>query len=483
MNMGRGYGPGEGEFMDRKWQVLIVTSLGTFMAFLDTTIANIAFTAISRDFSTARLSDLSWVLTGYTVLFAASLIPAGRIADLAGRRRVFLIGLAIFIVASALSGLAPGPWWLIAARCLQGVGAAAMTPAALGLVLAEFPAERRGTAIGLWSLSGSLAGAAGTPLGGAVVELWGWRWCFLLNVPVGLAAIVLGTRILTERREPVGARLPDLIGAAALAGAVAALSLGIVKGADWGWTGPRTLGAFAVAALLTAAFIARSGSHPAPVMDLSLWRVRSFSVANVATLFYAMGFFAMFLSAALFLTSVWRYSTIRAGLAIAPGPFTAGIVGMFAGRLVDRVGQRALLVPGQLIFAVGLAWLGLQTGREPHFLTLWLPAFVLTGIGVGMTIPCLSSAAVAELPPSRYATGGAVNSTARQVGAALGVALLVAIIGRPGPDSALDAFHRGFYFSAACSLACAAVALALGRVRVRTPEPAPVSTVMADPAG
>jgi EmrB/QacA subfamily drug resistance transporter len=461
--------------MARKWTVLAVTSLGVFMAFLDTTIVNIAFTDIARHFPRTSLGDLSWVLNGYTVLFAASLIPAGRIADRYGRKRVFLTGLLVFTIASALCGAAPTPELLIAARMVQGVGAAAMIPSALGLVLAEFLPTQRSTAVGLWSMAGALAGAAGTPLGGVVVDLAGWRWIFLINVPIGLLAMQLGRRILVERRDTAVARVPDLLGAAVLAGAVGALALGIVKGEDWGWTSVRVLGSFTAAAVLAAAFVTRSARHPAPVMELGLWRVRSFSVANIATLIYAMGFFAMFLCSALFLTNVWQYSTIKAGLAIAPGPATAGLVGALAGRLADRWGQRVLLVPGQLLFATGVIWLATSVDSTPAFLTLWLPAFVLTGIGVGLSLPSLSSAAVAALPPGRLATGGAVNNTARQVGAVLGVAILIAIVGRPGGAGALEAFRNGFLFCAACALTCSAIALALGRVRVLA-QPATTQT-------
>lgn len=452
--------------MARKWTVLTVTSLGVFMAFLDTTIVNIAFADIARHFPETSFSDLSWVLNGYTVLFAASLIPAGRLADRYGRKRVFLSGLLLFTVASALCGLAPTPGLLVAARMVQGVGAAAMIPSALGLVLAEFPPTQRALAIGLWSMAGALAGAAGTPFGGVVVDLAGWRWIFLINLPIGALAGVLGWRLLVEHRDTAATRVPDLLGAAVLAGAIGALALGIVKGEDWGWTSARVLGSVLAAAALAGVFVLRSARHPAPVMELGLWRVRSFAVANLATLVYAMGFFALFLCSALFLTTVWDYSTIQAGLAVAPGPATAGIVGALAGRLADRWGQRLLLVPGQLLFAAGVLWLATRAGATPAFLSLWLPAFVLTGVGVGLSLPSLSSAAVAALPPGRLATGGAVNNTARQVGAVLGVAILVAIIGRPDADGALDAFQRGFVFCAACAVTCSAIGMALGHVRV-----------------
>jgi EmrB/QacA subfamily drug resistance transporter len=466
----RGSGGGKlgGPAVARKWIVLAVTSLGVFMAFLDTTVVNIAFNTIAQHFAGTRLDDLSWVLNGYTVLFAASLIPAGRIADRVGRKRVFMTGLIIFTLASAACGAAPSAGALIAARFVEGIGAAAMIPSALGLVLPEFPDEQRSLAIGLWGVAGALAGAAGTPLGGVVVQLAGWRWIFLLNLPIGALALLLGWRLLSERREQAGTRIPDLIGALLLAAAVGVLALGIVKGAEWGWLSARALGCAVAAIALTAGFIQRSARHPAPIMELGLWRVRSFSVANIATLAYAMGLFALFLCAALFLTTVWRYSTLRAGLAIAPGPTMVGLFGVIAGRLADRRGQRGLIVLGQLLVAVGMFWLVVRLQARPEFLRVWLPGYLVIGMGFGLTLPSLTSAAVAELPADRYATGGAANNTARQIGAALGVALLIAIIGSPSAAGAMRAFQHGFLFCAGCAIATSLIGLALGQVRVHS---------------
>ena len=454
-----------GKRVSRKWIVLAITSLGVFMAFLDTTIVNIAFTNIIHAFSGTRISDLSWVLNGYTVLFAASLIPAGRIADRVGRKRVFLAGLSAFTLASVACGAAQSAGALIAARFVEGLGAAAMIPSALGMVLDAFPADQRSFAVGLWGMAGALAGAAGTPLGGAVIQLAGWRWIFFINVPVGLLGMGLGLPLLREQRERAGSPWPDLAGALLLAAGVAVLALGIVKGTDWGWLGGRTLASFVAAPALVLAFVLRSARHPAPIMELSLWRVRAFTIANIATLIYAMGFFAMFLCAALFLTSVWHYSTIRAGLAIAPGPAMAGIFGVLAGRLADKRGQRGLIVAGQVIVAGGIFWLVLRLHARPEFLRVWLPGFLVTGVGVGLTLPALASAAVASLPPDRFATGGAANNTARQVGAAIGVALLIAIVGTPSAGDAMNAFAHGFVFCACCALLTSAIGLTLGRVQ------------------
>jgi EmrB/QacA subfamily drug resistance transporter len=464
--------------MDRKWLVLIITSLGTFMAVLDVTIVNIAFPGIARSFPDTSLSDLSWVLNGYTIVFAATLIPAGGIADLAGHKRIFLLGLAVFTTASALCGLAPSFGFLVAARMLQGLGAAMMIPAALALVLPEFPPDRRATAVALWGISSSVAVASGPPLGGLLVDLAGWQWVFFINVPVGIATIGAAALLLRERRSQGTAALPDLIGALTLAAAIAALALGIVKAEEWGWMGSRTLIALSTSAALMALFLVRSARHPTPVLDISLWRIRSFTVANAAMVLFAMAFFAMLLYSVLYLTQVWHYSGVRAGLAITPGPVMAGIVGVLAGRIADRRGQRVVIVPGTLIFAAGALWLAAALGTSPDLIGAWLPAFTVMGIGVGLTFSALTSAAVAALPVNRSAAGSAVSNTARQIGAVLGVAVLITILGSSDPSDVRNGLASGLRFVAVCAVASGAIACFLGRVRAAAPaapaiQPAP----------
>jgi EmrB/QacA subfamily drug resistance transporter len=459
----------EGASSTRRWRVWAIVSVGVFMASLDLFIVNIAFPDIERDFAGASLSDLSWVLNAYAIVFAALLVPAGRISDRAGRKRGFLLGLMLFTAASALCAAAPSTAVLVGARVLQAAGAAFLVPTSLGLLLPEFPPEQRATAVGAWAAVGGVAAAAGPPVGGLLVEA-SWRWVFLVNVPVGLVTLAIAARALREYREEKGAPLPDLLGASVLAAGIASLALGIVKGPDWGWEDARVLGSFAAAATLVPLFVWRSSRHRAPVVELEMLRVRLFALANLGSFLFFAGFSAMLLAGVLFLTGVWEYSVLQAGLLLVPGPFFAALFSFPAGKLGDRFGQRAVGTPGALLFALGVAWWAWQVGPERAYPAEMLPGMIVTGIGVGLTIPSLSSAAAASLPPHRFATGIAVFGMSRQIGAALGVAILIAILGTP--DGSVGAFADGWTFIALTSLAAALAAAALGRVQVAGPAAA-----------
>jgi EmrB/QacA subfamily drug resistance transporter len=462
----------------RRWRVFTIVSLGVFMAGLDLFIVNIAFPDIRREFDGTTLSGLSWILNAYAIVFAALLVPAGRISDRAGRKRGFVGGLATFIAASAAASIAPSVEVLVAARIVQAAGAAFMLPTSLGLLLPEFPPEQRATAVGAWAAVGGIAAAAGPPIGGLLVQA-SWRWVFLVNIPVGLFALVGALRTLKEQRDPNPGPRPDVAGAVMLAGGIALLVLGIVKGHDWGWTSAGVLASFAAAAVLLPAFVARCARHAAPVVDLPMLRVRSFAFANVGALVFFMAFAAMLLAGVLFMTGVWHYSVLRAGLSLAPGPLMAALFSAPAGALSDRFGQRAVGAPGPLIFALGCLWWVWQMGAEPSYASEMLPGLLLTGAGVGLTIPTLSSAAAASLPPQRFATGIAVLTMSRQIGSAVGVAILIAILGASSSANALDVFDNAWTFMAIAAGGAFLAYLALGRVRVAAPvtvAPAPAST-------
>lgn len=457
--------------MERRWQVLLVTSVATFMAFLDVTIVNIAFPSIRASFPGASLAHLSWVLNAYNIVFAALLVPAGRLADRFGRRRAYLAGLLLFLAGSVASGLAPSVDALIAARAIQAAGAAALVPTSLSLVLPEFPLERRATATALWGATGAVAAATGPTLGGLLVDWQSWRWVFFVNLLIGLPALVPARRLLRESRESEAA-LPDPLGSALLATGVGALALAIVEGPAWQWGSGRVLGSLVASAALLAVFLARTLAHPNPVFELSLFRVRSFAVANSAMFVYSLGFYALLLGNVLFLTGAWHYSALRAGVALTPGPLMAALSAPVAGRLADRFGQRALAIPGGLSFAAGLLYFVVSAGAHRDYVGGFLPGMLLTGTGVGLTFSSLGSAVVAELPRTRFATGTAISTTARQVGAVLGISTLLAVL---GPAPTLHDFRIAWVVAAAEGLAVAALGAALGRVRARhveAPEPA-----------
>jgi EmrB/QacA subfamily drug resistance transporter len=464
--------------MARRWQVLLVTSVGVFMTFLDVTIVNIAFPDLRASFPDSSLASLSWILNAYAIVFAAALVPAGRLADRFGRRRFYFGGLILFLGASVVCGAAGSVELLVAARIAQAIGGAMLVPASLALVLPEFPLERRATATALWGATGAVAAATGPSLGGLLVDWQGWRSVFYVNLLIGLPALLPAYRVLRESREPRAA-FPDALGAVMLAGGVGALVLAIVQGPDWGWGSARVLGAFAAGALLLAVFVRRSSRHPAPVIELSLFRVRSFAVANAGGFVFALGFYALLLSNVLFLTGVWGYSILKTGVALTPGPLAAAVAAPIGGRLSDRFGQRLVAVPGGLIFAAGALLFALGMGEQPSYAVDFLPATLLTGMGVGLSFAAFGSAAVAELPRNRYATGGAISNCFRQIGAALGISALFVVLGTQSAVDALPDYQRAWALMALTGAIAGVTGLALGRVRAREGELTAETAVLA----
>jgi EmrB/QacA subfamily drug resistance transporter len=436
--------------MQRKWRVSLIVCVGVFMSSLDLFIVNIAFPAIGKHFGGASLSSLSWILSGYAIVFAALLVPAGRWADTFGRKRAFLLGLGVFVAASTACALAPSVGFLIAARIVQAAGGALMLPTSLGLMLPEFGPEERHVAIGVWAATGGIVQAD-------------WRLVFLVNVPVGLAGLLFGLRTLAERREVGGAR-PDLLGAGALIVAIGSLVVAIVKGQEWGWSSATTLILLAVTGVLLPAIWWRSERHVAPVVEPAMLRVRSFGLAVGASVLFFGGFGAMLLAGVLFLTGVWHEQVLTAGLMLFPGPAMATAFSVPSARLGARVGYRIPGVVGSLLFAAGSVFYITQTGDRPAYVTEYLPGMLISGAGVGLVIPTLTGAGASSLAPERFATGAAVLTMGRQIGAALGVAVLVAVLGTT-TSTAAD-FHSAWLITVAGALA-AGLALATIGPRVR----------------
>jgi EmrB/QacA subfamily drug resistance transporter len=444
--------------MQRKWRVSLIVCVGVFMSSLDLFIVNIAFPAIAKHFGGTSLSSLSWILSGYAIVFAALLVPAGRWADAFGRKRVFLLGLAVFLAASIACALAPSVGVLIVARVVQAAGGALMLPTSLGLMLPEFGPHERHVAIGVWAATGGIAAAAGPPLGGLLVQA-DWRWVFLVNVPVGLAGLLFGWRTLAERREIGGGR-PDVLGAAGVIVAIGSLVVAITKAQEWGWGSVATVALLAVAALLLPAIWWRSERHVAPVVEPAMLRVRSFGLAVAASLLFFGGFGALLLSGVLFLTTVWHEGVVTTGLMLFPGPAMATLFSIPSARLGARVGYRIPGVIGALLYTGGSLWFITQTGNSPSYLSEYLPGMIVGGAGVGLVIPTLTGAGASSLAPERFATGAAVLTMGRQIGAALGVAVLVAVLGT-STGTAAD-FHGGWTITVAAGLATGLLLAAIG---------------------
>jgi EmrB/QacA subfamily drug resistance transporter len=461
----------------KPFAVLASTSLAVFAVFLDTTILFVAFPSIRSAFSGVQPSSLSWVLNAYTIVFAALLIPAGRLADRVGRRKTFLGAVVLFTVASMLCGLAPNVGLLVAARVLQAVGAAALVPSSLAMVLQTFPREKVPFAVAIWGAIGAVAGAAGPTLGALIVQNFSWRWAFFVNLPVGIVSLTLGSRVLPASRANRTGPIPDLSSVGLLAGGLALLAYGIVKQHDWGWGGG-LLGVLSAATVLLVTFVRRSVRVHNPLVEPRLFSDPAFRWGNVAMLAFAIGFNAMFLGNVLFLTQVWQYSILRAGLVISVGPLIVAATAPFLGRLAGRVGQRRLLIPGGLIWAIGGALLISRATVTPHYLSQYLPAIVVTALGVAFVLPQLSSAAVQGLPADQFGTGSAVTQAVRNLGATLGVALAVAFTAGVSRGSALAAFHRVWYLLVASGISVSLLALLLPPRRSPAPVVVPVPVVV-----
>jgi EmrB/QacA subfamily drug resistance transporter len=443
--------------------VLAIVCAGVVLASLDLFIVNVALPQIGRDFHAhgGGLSDLSWVLNGYAIVYAAFLVLFGRLAERFPRERGFLIGVAVFVAASAACGGATSLTMLVVFRVIQAAGAALLTPTSLGLVLATFPPERRQGAVRTWTAIGGLSATLGPVVGGLLVAA-SWRWVFYVNVPVGLLALAIGWRRLPRvAGHPVPA--PDSLGAVLVTAGVGALVLGLVKGSEWGWAGGRTVSALACAAALLVLFAVHTASHHNPLIDRSLFKLRPFTGASTVALFFSASFGAMLLSRVLWAQDVWHWSPLLTGLSIAPGPLMVPLVSsLLTGRLTARFGAGSVIGAGSTIFAAGAAWWALTAGLRPNYAGEMLGGMLLTGIGVGLTLPTMMATGTASLPPHSLATGSAVVNMFRQIGLAVGVAVLIAILGTPhSPLAVLAVYRRAWIVVAAVSLVAAAFGLVL----------------------
>ncbi|XRQ05216.1 MFS transporter [Actinomadura welshii] len=452
--------------------VLAVLSVASFMAGLDLFIVNVAFDEIGRDFTGHPMADLSWVLNAYAIVFAALLVPLGRLADRYGRKPVLIAGLVVFTAASQACAMAPDLWSLVAFRVLQAAGAAALIPTSLGLLLSVYPAARRGGAVRIWSASAALAAAAGPAVGGVLVDS-SWRLVFEVNIPIGVAVTLLALRYVPDSREGSTARIPDLPGTAVLTLAVAALALGLVKINDW--PGEQTTIVVGAALLGLAWFWLRSLRHPAPVIEPSLLAVRTFSWSNATVLLFSVAFAANLLLGVLWMQQVWDYSPIRTGLAVAPGPLMVPIMAIVAGRMAAaRVPAGLITAVGCTLCAFGVVLIAMSLGPAPAYATELLPGWLIGGTGVGLALPTILSAAAVDLPSHRYATGSAVVNMSRQIGTVLGVSLAVAVLGTPaGYDDAHSAYVNAWLLVGGFMVIAAITALGMNPRRPQPSLPVP----------
>jgi EmrB/QacA subfamily drug resistance transporter len=454
----------------RRWLVLSVLAAVAFMAQLDLFIVNIAIPAMGHSFSGAGLSGLSWVLNAYAIVFAALLVPAGRLADHFGRKLFLIAGVVTFTLASVLCAVAPVLLVLVAGRVIQAAGAAMIVPSSLGLLLAAFPRRQHTLAVGVWAGVAAVAATSGAPVGGLLVAV-NWRLIFLINVPIGLATVLVGIRVLPEVRAEAGSRLPDAASVVSLLAAVTLLTLAIVQGPSWGWGSAAVIGLFVVAAATAAITVRRILTRPNALVEAHLFRNLEFSSSAIVLFLFFVAFSAWLLITVLFLQDEWHYSALRAGLALAPGPLTSAVFAINSGRIGARLGRTVPAVAGSLFIAASAGYLLAFAPARPAYVAAFLPSMIIGGIGAGLTQAPLFAAA-SSLPAGRATTGSAVLNMTRQLGSAVGVALLVVLLASPQPHE-LGLFHRGWILEIVAAVAAAAVLAGLRWGRpLRSAQPA-----------
>jgi EmrB/QacA subfamily drug resistance transporter len=423
----------------RAW-VLALTGIGSLMVALDTLVVSTALSTIRVDLH-ASIEELEWTVNAYALSFAVLMLTGAALGDRFGRRRMFAAGLGVFALASAACALAPGVGWLIAARAVQGVGAALVTPLALGILSAAFPPERRGAAIGIFSAITGLAVASGPFVGGAVVQGIDWAWIFWLNVPIGLLAIPF---VLTKIDESFGGDTSlDIPGLALVTSAALGIVWGLVRGNSSGWGSVEVIAALAGGALLLVAFVAWELRAAQPMLPMRFFRSRAFAAGNTAMFFvFASLFGAVFFFAQLLQTGL-GYGPLDAGLRLLPWTATFMLVAPIAGTLADRIGERPLMVGGLLIQAVGLAWVALIAAPSLAYSELVVP-LIVAGVGVSMAIPAAQNSVVGSVAVEAIGKAAGTNSMVRELGGVFGIAILVAAFAGAGSYASAQAFTDGF---------------------------------------
>jgi EmrB/QacA subfamily drug resistance transporter len=466
---------------NKEWWTLGAVSAGLFMIMLDSTVVNVALPAMRQSLR-LELSDLEWVVAGYALTFAAFMLAGGKLADLLGRRLVFMAGLVIFTSASLACGLAPNGDVLVAARVAQGLGGALMNPATLSIITATFPPHKRGAALGIWAGVSATALAAGPLVGGLLTEHVSWNWIFFINVPIGVAAVLLAPILIEESRDTSVEQRPDVPGLTASAIGLFALTYGLIEANTYGWSSARILGAFVVGGVALTAFVALELRQRSPLLDLSLFRNRTFSGANTAMLFVGLAMLSTFFYVSLYMQNVLRYSPLEAGAAFLPLTLLFILVAPRAGKLSDRFGSRALVAIGMTLISIMLLYYS-HLGAGASFWTL-LPGLVIGGAGMGMTMTPTTAAAMSSVPVAKAGVGSAVLSTMRQVGGSVGVAVMGAIVasgessslgaGDPPQAAYLHGFHDSLTIAALLALAGAIVAFVLIRKSGHDPCESPI---------
>ncbi len=419
------------------WRIYALIAGAIALSTLNFSLVFVAFAEIQETFD-AGPTTVSWALTAFSITTAAIFVPAGWAADRFGRANTFLAGFGLFLVGSALVAVSPTIELLIFARVVQAAGLAIESPAALALVLDEFPVEKRSTAVGALGAIGGVTIAIGPAVGGALIDNLTWRWAFFSNVPLGVIVFILvAPRLPRPPLDPDRIRrAPDLVGVILLMTGVAALALGIVQSDDWGYLDGRTVGAATVAVVLLVWLVRRSAGHPEPILHLPLFHDHDFRLGSALSFLVAGSFAGTFLAFVQLMNQGWGYSLLRSGLAVGMIPAVAGPMSIVAGRIADRRGHRTVILPGSLLMATAGIWMFLGVGDEPRILQLWVPFTVLYGVGVGLAHAACQSAALANVAGERLGIGGAMNRIIQDIGQTMSAAIVIALLS--GASSVAD---------------------------------------------
>jgi EmrB/QacA subfamily drug resistance transporter len=455
---------------NRKWWTLGALSFALFMIMLDNTVVNVALPSIQQSLD-ASLSGLEWVVNAYALTFAVLMLSGGKLADLLGRRRIFTLGLAVFTGASLACGLSETIGQLIAFRAAQGVGAALMMPATLAIISAAFPPRQRGLAFGIWAGVSAMALAIGPLVGGLITEHIHWSWIFFVNVPVGALGVVVARIVIAESRDTSSEQSLDLPGLLVSAASLFALTFGLIEANAYGWTSPTILALFGSAAAGLALFIWIERHRRAPMLDLSLFRSRTFAGANIVAFLVTLAMFGVFFFMSLYVQGILGYSPVQAGAIFLPMTILIILVAPPAGRLSDRIGSRWLMASGLTLVAVSLVLFS-RLGLDSGFWDL-VPGLVIGGVGMAITMTPMTAAAMGSVPVAKAGVSSGVLNTFRQVGGSLGIAVMGAILtsqqsgalssGATPREAFLDGFQAALLVGAIVAFAGAVTAAILIR--------------------
>ncbi|MGA8716645.1 MAG: DHA2 family efflux MFS transporter permease subunit [Solirubrobacteraceae bacterium] len=456
--------------------VLATLALASVMSVLNLFVVNVALNDIGAHLHSS-LSDVAWVLNAYALFFGALLVPAGRFSDKYGQKNVFMLGLAVFTIASLACAVSPDLWVLIVFRCVQGIGAAMLIPSSLGLVLTTMPPARVKRSVRLWAVSGAAAGAIGPVLGGLLTSL-SWRWIFLINLPIGITAIAVTWKMIPNVRHDRSTKMPDPIGSLMAILTIGAISFGLLNGHTWGWGNGRIIASWIVAAAV--GFVISTRRAPVPAIEPQMFRSRVFTAANVSIVIAAAIFGMQLLGMSLFLQQAWHWSTTDTGLTIAPGPAAIVLSSFIAQKLHEKLPVGLVVAFGFGIVAAGqiLMVLLLKGGGHSYAADI-LPAWFLIGIGFGFSLPTIIGSATHDLPAKLSATGSAVVNGGRQVGGLFGTTILVVILGKAATTGDPTQYYHLWWVAAATCAAAAVTSLGLTPRRQTEEAPGTVARSLA----